>query len=44
VVGGQWAVGRKCQHLTHFTRCDIVGTQMNAVGSRGKRDVGARIN
>ena len=25
-------------------RCDIVCAQMNAVGSRGKRDVGAGVN
>ena len=32
------------QHLVYFVSCDIVGAQMNAVGSGGKRDVSAGVD
>src|ERR1019366_3200382 len=43
-VSGQWPVARKFQKAAAFMRCDIIGAQMNASGSRGKRDVRAGVN
>ena len=44
VVGGRWPVARELQHLAHFMRCDIVCPQMNSIGSRRQRNVGARVD
>ncbi len=44
VVSGRWLVGRELYNPAHLPRSDIIRTQMNAVGSRGKRDIRAGID
>jgi hypothetical protein len=44
MVSGQWTVGRGFQQLAHFMGCDVAGAEMDAVGSRGQRDIGAGVN
>jgi hypothetical protein len=42
VSGG--TVGRSFQHLAHFMGCNVVGAEMDAVGSSGQRDISAGVN
>jgi hypothetical protein len=44
VVGRPQLVGRNLQHMAHFTRRDIIGVQMDAIGVHGQRNVGAGVN
>src|SRR5208282_343797 len=44
VVSGQWLWRKSFEHAARLVRRDVVGAQMNSVGSHGECDVGAGVN